>query len=118
MMAENQNTYNSGSDGNDTRNPRPNLPRTRSVVGPRPLPSGPNSYPKDSRDGSYQHQKQHSTSSIPEYYSVPPQNSNPQNFISPEQFDQTFPPLVSPKPQKPMSTVTNDIANALETQYP
>ncbi|GBB93593.1 hypothetical protein RclHR1_00220027 [Rhizophagus clarus] len=122
MMAENQNTYNSSSDGNDTRNPRPNLPRTRSVVGPRPLPSGPN-YPKDSRDGSYQHQRQHSTSSIPEYYSVPPQNSNPQNIVTPGQPtidtpDQPFPPLVSPKPQKPMPTVTNDIANALETQYP
>ncbi|CAB5390216.1 unnamed protein product [Rhizophagus irregularis] len=122
-MAENQNTYSSGSDGNDTRNPRPNLPRTRSVVGPRPLPSGPNNYTKDSRDGSYQHQKQHSTSSIPEYYSVSSQNSNPQNFISPEQSiidttDQPFPPLVSPKPQKPMPTVTSDIANALETQCP
>ena len=60
-MSENENAhYNSGSNGNDIRNPRPNLPRTRSVAGPRPLPSGSNNYPKESRDGSSQHQRQYS----------------------------------------------------------
>jgi hypothetical protein len=115
-MAENE--YNSNSGGNDTRNPRPNLPRTRSVAGPRPLPGGSKNYPKELKN---QHQRQYSNSNDPEYCYVPPQNSNPQNFIQPEQTvstsDQPFPPLISPKPQKPMPTVTNDIANALETQY-
>jgi hypothetical protein len=114
-MSENENAHcNSGSDGNGIRNPRPNIPRTRSVAGPRPLPSGSNNYPKESRDSPYQNQRQYSTSGVPEYYYVPPQDSNPQNSTP----DQPFPPLVAPKPQKPMPTVTNDIANALETQYP
>ncbi|CAI2164996.1 19791_t:CDS:2 [Funneliformis geosporum] len=115
-MAENQNAYYfSGGDGNETR-PRPTLPRTRSVVGPRPLPGGSNNNSKESRDAPYQHQKQYSLGSVSEY---PIQNSTPQNFIPPQQYtfnssDQSFPPLVSPKPQKPISTVTK---NALETQY-
>src|SRR6266540_2314151 len=114
-MAENQKTYyNSGRGGNDVHNPRSNLPRTRSVVGPRPLPGSSSKESRESvesRDASYQHQKQYS---IPEYYPASVQNSNPQNFIPPQQpmldtSDQPFPPLVSPKPQKPMPTVTKDI---------
>ncbi|CAG8704955.1 21445_t:CDS:2, partial [Gigaspora margarita] len=42
--------------------------------------------------------------------------------LTPEQSrsatpDPPFPPLISPKPQKPMPTVTKDITNALENQY-
>lgn len=122
-MAENQNAnYYSGGDGNDTQ-PRPTLPRTRSVVGPRPLPGGSNSYSKESRDASYQQQKQYIFANVSEYDPAPVQNYTPQNFIPPQQYrldpsDQPFPPLVSPKPQKPIPTVTKDISNALETQYP
>ncbi|CAG8523102.1 853_t:CDS:2 [Funneliformis mosseae] len=122
-MAENQNAYYfSGGDGNGTQ-PRPTLPRTRSVVGPRPLPGGSNSYSKESRDASYQQQKQYIFGNVSEYDPAPVQNYTPQNFIPPQQYrldpsDQPFPPLVSPKPQKPIPTVTKDISNALETQYP
>ncbi|CAG8712945.1 5972_t:CDS:1, partial [Scutellospora calospora] len=82
MTETDQNDQNVSSNSDSKR-----MSRTRSVIGPRPFPSS-HSLRKKNNDR------------VSEDYS---------NSLTPEQSrsgtpDQPFPPLVSPKPQKPMPT--------------
>ncbi|CAG8521832.1 437_t:CDS:2 [Diversispora eburnea] len=107
------------SDGSDKRSSFEPLQRTRSVVGPRPLPSKSSSDRLSTDSYSYQQRQssdnnnngdnENNENKISEY--IPEQQHK---FVIPEQ---TFPPLVSPIPQKYMPTATKDITNALEKQY-
>ncbi|CAG8826180.1 18979_t:CDS:2, partial [Racocetra persica] len=92
MTEKNQNISNNRDNG--TR-----MSRTGSIIGPRPLPPS--------------HSQRNYSDRVSEEYSdsLTPERSR---SVTP---DPPFPPLISPKPHKPMPTVTKDITNAIETQY-